>query len=263
MQITLNQEEILEALDTYVRSQITISENQEISIDLKAGRGENGFTATLDIRPASTATLVRARSAELRDSDMTANTMTNGGDPGTKLPAAEAPKETVKETVKEGARDAAETTSKPTASKFAGIGKKTATAPVPDPEPEATAEAETKPRPRPGKKSSPRRTRKPKLRPRPRPRKSRRRRPARSSSSRTRPRPRRRPLKKRLRSRRRFRPSDHLDQGAPGRDCLDRRVHHDPGSMVVLTYFTAFVLVVIVVWFLLRITDDGTPPGQG
>lgn len=53
MQITLNQDEILTAIETYVRSQINIADNQEIAIDLKAGRGENGYTATLDIRPAS------------------------------------------------------------------------------------------------------------------------------------------------------------------------------------------------------------------
>lgn len=49
MQITLNEAEILTALENYVRKQITISEGQTIAIDLKAGRGENGFSATLDI----------------------------------------------------------------------------------------------------------------------------------------------------------------------------------------------------------------------
>lgn len=50
MQIILQEDEILEALESYVRDQITIASNQEIKIDLKAGRGENGFSATLDIR---------------------------------------------------------------------------------------------------------------------------------------------------------------------------------------------------------------------
>lgn len=49
MQITLNHEEILKALDIYVRSQINIAQDQDIIIDLKAGRGENGYSATLDI----------------------------------------------------------------------------------------------------------------------------------------------------------------------------------------------------------------------
>lgn len=49
MQITLQESEILDALEDYVRSKISISESQKIIFDLKAGRGENGFTATLDI----------------------------------------------------------------------------------------------------------------------------------------------------------------------------------------------------------------------
>lgn len=56
MQITLNQDEIHEAVENYVRSQITIAPNQTISIDFTAGRGANGLSATLDIRtgPAKT-----------------------------------------------------------------------------------------------------------------------------------------------------------------------------------------------------------------
>jgi hypothetical protein len=50
MQITLNQDEIEEAIEAFVRNQITISPNQEISIDLRAGRGDNGFSATLEIK---------------------------------------------------------------------------------------------------------------------------------------------------------------------------------------------------------------------
>jgi hypothetical protein len=49
MQIILTQDEIIKALDTYVRSQINIAQDQDIIIDLKAGRGENGYSATLDI----------------------------------------------------------------------------------------------------------------------------------------------------------------------------------------------------------------------
>lgn len=53
MQITLNQQEIETALKAYVCSQININEGQEIAIELKAGRSEAGYTATLDIRPAT------------------------------------------------------------------------------------------------------------------------------------------------------------------------------------------------------------------
>ena len=58
MQITLNHDEILEALDAYVRTQIAIAPGQQVTIDLKAGRGENGFSATLDIVPVSRKTSV-------------------------------------------------------------------------------------------------------------------------------------------------------------------------------------------------------------
>lgn len=57
MQITLNQDEIVDAITNYVRGQIAITSNQQIAVDLRAGRGENGFTATLDIRPIDNATV--------------------------------------------------------------------------------------------------------------------------------------------------------------------------------------------------------------
>lgn len=41
-------------MEAYVRNQITIAKTQAISIDFTAGRGPNGLSATLDIRPAST-----------------------------------------------------------------------------------------------------------------------------------------------------------------------------------------------------------------
>lgn len=52
MQIILSQEEIEQSIDAFVRSQINIADDQTVSIDLKAGRGETGFTSTLDIRAA-------------------------------------------------------------------------------------------------------------------------------------------------------------------------------------------------------------------
>ena len=53
MQITLNHEEIEDAIETHVRGAISIAPNQEVTIDLKAGRGDNGFSAILDIRPST------------------------------------------------------------------------------------------------------------------------------------------------------------------------------------------------------------------
>lgn len=50
MQITLNQDEIESALRAHITSQVNIREDQELALELKAGRGENGFSAILDIR---------------------------------------------------------------------------------------------------------------------------------------------------------------------------------------------------------------------
>lgn len=49
MQITLNQDEIVQALIAYVKSTGFINDGFDIKVDLKAGRGENGYTATLDV----------------------------------------------------------------------------------------------------------------------------------------------------------------------------------------------------------------------
>lgn len=55
MQIHLNQDEIHAAVEQYVRGQINLADNQAISIDFTAGRGANGLSATLDIRPVAAA----------------------------------------------------------------------------------------------------------------------------------------------------------------------------------------------------------------
>src|SRR5690606_26041365 len=52
MQITLDQDEIHQAVESYVRSQINIARNQSIEIDFTAGRGPNGLSATLKISSA-------------------------------------------------------------------------------------------------------------------------------------------------------------------------------------------------------------------
>lgn len=58
MQITLNQTEILTALEAYVRSQVNIAENHKAVIELKAGRVD-GYTATLDIVPDGSVLLIK------------------------------------------------------------------------------------------------------------------------------------------------------------------------------------------------------------
>lgn len=54
MQITLKQDEIESAIRSYVSGQVNIVEGNDVLIDLKAGRGPEGFTATIDIVPAGT-----------------------------------------------------------------------------------------------------------------------------------------------------------------------------------------------------------------
>lgn len=53
MKIQLNEKEITEALVQYVTQQGVDTSGKEISVDFKAGRGENGHTADIDIQPAN------------------------------------------------------------------------------------------------------------------------------------------------------------------------------------------------------------------
>lgn len=65
MQITLNEEEIKDAIVAYVRQQIAITDTQRIEVDLKAGRGDNGYSATLDIRPAQAPSTAGTKSTKV------------------------------------------------------------------------------------------------------------------------------------------------------------------------------------------------------
>lgn len=51
MQITLVQAEIEQALTEYIHRQINVREGMHIEIDLAATRGQQGFTAMIDIVP--------------------------------------------------------------------------------------------------------------------------------------------------------------------------------------------------------------------
>ena len=51
MQITLVQSEIEQALTNHINGLINIKEGMEVKIDLSAGRGADGFKATIDIVP--------------------------------------------------------------------------------------------------------------------------------------------------------------------------------------------------------------------
>lgn len=67
MQIIMNQVEIETAITDFVSRQINISTDQEITIDLQATRGANGYTATLGIMPRA-----EAQASEERDERRTA-----------------------------------------------------------------------------------------------------------------------------------------------------------------------------------------------
>lgn len=47
--ITIDQEEIETAIKNHVRSKVAIAEGQDVTIEMKAGRGDNGFSATIEI----------------------------------------------------------------------------------------------------------------------------------------------------------------------------------------------------------------------
>ena len=69
MQITLIQSEIETAIKDYVHSIMHIKEGMEIDIELRAGRGENGYTANIDIvkqgaKPVAKPMLLSSRRAE-------------------------------------------------------------------------------------------------------------------------------------------------------------------------------------------------------
>lgn len=49
LEITIDQTEIETAIKNHIGTLLTINEGQEVAIDLKAGRGENGFSASVKI----------------------------------------------------------------------------------------------------------------------------------------------------------------------------------------------------------------------
>lgn len=49
MQITINQSEIEQAIKSHIGNLIVLKPGTEIGIDLRAGRGENGYTAIIDV----------------------------------------------------------------------------------------------------------------------------------------------------------------------------------------------------------------------
>lgn len=62
MQITITQTEIEEAIDQYIRKRVRMAEFTPLAVDLKASRGSDGFTATID--------LVDDQEAELKEREI-------------------------------------------------------------------------------------------------------------------------------------------------------------------------------------------------
>ena len=64
MQINLNEADIIEAIEEHVRKKVNFDADVEVVIDLKATRGPEGFTATIDLgSPAPKATPEKATRA--------------------------------------------------------------------------------------------------------------------------------------------------------------------------------------------------------
>lgn len=49
LEITIDQNEIETAIKNHIGTLLTVAEGQSISISMKAGRGDNGFSATIEI----------------------------------------------------------------------------------------------------------------------------------------------------------------------------------------------------------------------
>ena len=73
MQITINQQEIEEAIRKHILSQISLRENMKVEIDMTATRGPSGFTATINIVPEDASSPEQAQDAE------TSNGWSQGG----------------------------------------------------------------------------------------------------------------------------------------------------------------------------------------
>ena len=71
MQITINQNEIEQAITEYIESQVQLKDDQKITIDLKASRGPEGFTANIDIVKGAEKRRVTDSSVSIKDTPAT------------------------------------------------------------------------------------------------------------------------------------------------------------------------------------------------
>lgn len=68
MQIILEENEIMEALNAYCAKNVIIPEGKKINVDFTVGRGGNGTRATIDFVEMTTPTNPAETSKELRES---------------------------------------------------------------------------------------------------------------------------------------------------------------------------------------------------
>lgn len=143
MQIILVQAEVEQAIKDYIANRVTLAKGTEIAIDLKAGRGPEGFTASIDIVPAdaksatTAAAPVKRAVVKAQETTMTASetvTATQASDEGTNdSQETDSPQETVSSESTDGANaesgtaetasDDAEAATAPARSLFAGLKK--------------------------------------------------------------------------------------------------------------------------------------------
>lgn len=134
MRIIIVQAEIEAAIEQYVRNQVDIKEGQEISIDFKATRGEDGATADINIGPAKveaikptpvkrTGTRVQSNdpvTEQVQETPQTAQESEKEAETVEDTTATETPAETSSEAV-ETTVETPEAEAKPSTSLFAGM----------------------------------------------------------------------------------------------------------------------------------------------
>jgi len=127
MQITLIQEEIESAIDSFVRNALGLNNTQTMTVDLKAGRGEHGYTAMIDIALVTPHTNhdVDVESVTVQDED-------DSGEQDAPEPVAKS----VFDQKSEKPTKATKTAKPPTTSNPSKLGN----TPTPDKEPEADAD---------------------------------------------------------------------------------------------------------------------------
>lgn len=134
MQIILVQAEVEQAIKDYIANRVTLAEGTEIAIDLKAGRGPEGFTASIDIVPAAPVKRTVAKAQETTVAATESTDAAQASDEGSDASQeAASPQETVSSESTDGANaetGAAETASDeteaapaPVRSLFAGLKK--------------------------------------------------------------------------------------------------------------------------------------------